>query len=638
MRAIRLISATLSVALVLGLNTAQVSSAVTESAKESLISSLVTSAQTAQQSYGVPASVSIAQAMVNTDWGTSALASSAKNYYNARCAALLTEWGFNDLAVKQVGKRYILGAEAAASNPNPTAFDCSELTQWLYSRSGNTLTDLAAAQYDATYKVTSTPKVGDMVFLRNNPARSNGIGHVAVITKKLAKGDWQIIEARGSKYGVVKTTLSYWKKRSYFAGVRRYAKLNLGGVAGVLLASSLSSYQNGCVSITTNGTTTKYRNYTSASNSLLDHAATVSASSAYAGVRAVMNNTSAYIDAIAGAESATPAAYAAAIRSVISTYNLSKYDEAPLNIVLESGAKGAKVTALQQLVAASVSGTKITGSYDSATVAAVKTYQSSKSLTADGQAGPKTITSLMATLSQGSTGTKVSALKTLLSFAGYTTTDGTTLDATTVASLKSFQSKVGISATGTTTKDTWSRLFMLLETASTPSISGTAMAGKTLTAQVGAWGPGSIDLTFQWYRNGTAIGGATASTYSLGLADIGQVVSVHVTGSRATYTTMARSSASSATIQPGWIRTGKATISGTARRGRTLKAYPGSWSPWPKLNYQWYRNGKVISGARSSKYKLINADRGKTVMVKVTGTKAGYATVVKSASKKVSKR
>jgi len=634
MRAIRLISAALGAALVFGLNPGPTASAVTEAAKQSLIASLVTSAQTAQQSYGIPASVSIAQAIVNTNWGTVSLATSAKNYYNTRCTATLTSWGFNHLAEKQVGKRYVLGAEASASNANPTAFDCSELTQWLYARAGTTLTDLAAAQYSATSKVTGSPKVGDLVFLRNNPARYNGIGHVAVLTKKLSNGDWRIIEARGSKYGVVKTTLSYWKKRTYYAGLRRYSKFNLAGVSGVLLTSSMSSYSSGCTTINS----VKYRSYSSAANSLLDHASIVGTNSAYANVRAAMNNTSTYIDAIAAVESPNPTAYAASIRSIISAYSLTDYDEAPLTIVLESGASGAKVTALQQLLAASVSSAKVSGSYDSTTVAAVKSYQSSKSLTVDGQAGPKTITSLMATLSQGSTGTRVSALKTLLSFAGYTTTSGTTLDATTVASLKTFQSRVGISATGTTTKDTWSRLFMLLDTASTPTISGTTMAGKTLTARAGTWGPGSVDLTYQWYRSGTAISGATGSSYTLTTADIGKVISVKTTGSRATYTNVSRTSSATATIRPGWIRAGKATISGTARRGHTLTAKAGSWSPSPKLSYQWYRNGKAIAGARSAKHKVINADRGKKLMVKVTATKSGYPTVVKSASKKVSTR
>ncbi len=134
---------------------------------------------------------------------------------------MLTTAQFATLGAAQVGKTYLLGAEAKISDPNPPKFDCSELVEWLYGRSGNKITDLAAAQYDATKPVTGAIAVGDLVFLRNNPARWNGIGHVAVITAKLSNGDWRIIEARGRTAGVVSTTLSYWKTRTGYAGIRR---------------------------------------------------------------------------------------------------------------------------------------------------------------------------------------------------------------------------------------------------------------------------------------------------------------------------------------------------------------------------------------------------------------------------------
>lgn len=139
-----------------------------------------------------------------------------------------TEAQFASMLDKQVGRAYVLGAEANPSDPNPKAFDCSELVQWAWARSGNKIRDLAAWQYDDTIAVGDGPaKVGDLVFLRNNPARSNGIGHVAILTTRLANGDWRIIEARGRKWGVVRTTLSYWRTRGHFAGVRRQPGFSL---------------------------------------------------------------------------------------------------------------------------------------------------------------------------------------------------------------------------------------------------------------------------------------------------------------------------------------------------------------------------------------------------------------------------
>lgn len=43
---------------------------------------------------------------------------------------------FVRLSLSQTGKRYIFGAEAAPSDPNPRAFDCSELIEWAAARSG----------------------------------------------------------------------------------------------------------------------------------------------------------------------------------------------------------------------------------------------------------------------------------------------------------------------------------------------------------------------------------------------------------------------------------------------------------------------------------------------------------------------
>jgi hypothetical protein len=48
------------------------------------------------------------------------------------------------------------------------------------------------------------------------------------------------------------------------------------------------------------------------------------------------------------------------------------------------------------------------------------------------------------------------------------------------------------------------------------------------------------------------------------------------------------------------------------------------------LRYQWLRNGKAIKGARSATYRLVSADRGRRIAVRVTGSKAGYLTVVKA--------
>lgn len=142
----------------------------------------------------------------------------------------MTAAAFRSRANEMVGLPYVLGAEWSPSctgTCRPRALDCSELIEGLYRENSTPIGDLAAAQYDKTVAASGSPKVGDLVFLRNNPARWNRIGHVAVITAKLANGDYEIIEARGRKYGVVRTTLSYWKTRAGYTGVRRFNRFAL---------------------------------------------------------------------------------------------------------------------------------------------------------------------------------------------------------------------------------------------------------------------------------------------------------------------------------------------------------------------------------------------------------------------------
>lgn len=154
-------------------------------------------------------------------------------------STLRTAADFELEARAQVGKPYVLGAEAALTDNNPKAFDCSELIEWLFGRNSTPIGDLAAWQYDKTAKASGAVRVGDLVFLRNNPARTNGIGHVAVVVggsqgvrwtgdgQYEALGEPIIIEARGRAYGVVKTTLAYWQTRRYYTGVRRFPGFRL---------------------------------------------------------------------------------------------------------------------------------------------------------------------------------------------------------------------------------------------------------------------------------------------------------------------------------------------------------------------------------------------------------------------------
>ena len=626
----RAASGLLSLVLVLTLAlTGDPAEAVT-SPQQAFINKLVSPAREAQRSAGVPASVLIAQAIDASDWGDSKQVTSAKNYFDTRCSSAMTAGQFGTLARAQVGKPYVLGAEASISNPDPPKFDCSELVEWLYGRSGNRITDLAAAQYNATKAVPkgSSPKVGDLVFLRNNPARSNGIGHVAVLTAKKSNGDWEVVEARGRAYGVVKTTYSYWKTRKYYAGLRRYAKLSFAGTDGVV-ASAAARYQSGCVTIAS----VKYSKYASITASFQARAEAIAEDSAYAKARAVMGSASAFVDALAKVDRPKDAvAYAKKLKALIADYRLADYDVVPYTLVLLPGHSGVKVTAAQHLLRAAGHSVAVTGRYDTATVAAVKKYQKAKKLQVDGEAGPITLGSLAATVKSGSSGDRVRALHALLGGLGYATTAGASFGSATQAAVKSVQSLAGRNPTGVVDANTWAALFMTLSPAPAPKITGTAAVGEQLTAKPGSWGPGTVTLSYQWYRDGRAIAGATKAAYTVQLADAGAALTVAVTGRKAPYTTTVRRSAATADVPLlVFAKAATPTIAGKAKVGQKLTATAGTWSPAPtRLTYQWYRGKTAIAGATGSAYTAQPADAGATLSVRVIGASTGYVTATKA--------
>lgn len=84
-------------------------------------------------------------------------------------------------------------------------------------------------------------------------------------------------------------------------------------------------------------------------------------------------------------------------------------------------------------------------------------------------------------------------------------------------------------------------------------------------------------------------------------------------------------------VAPGKITGGTPKITGTAEVGSTLTATPGTWSPSDvTLSYQWYAGTTVIpesAGGTSPSFLIRSADVDKTVTVRVTGTKPGYASV-----------
>lgn len=80
------------------------------------------------------------------------------------------------------------------------------------------------------------------------------------------------------------------------------------------------------------------------------------------------------------------------------------------------------------------------------------------------------------------------------------------------------------------------------------------------------------------------------------------------------------------------------TITGVTRVGMTLTAVPGTWKPQPsKLTYQWYLGSSPVKGATSRLWKVTAAAANRSVRVRVTARRTGFATTTRaSTSKRIS--
>lgn len=163
-----------------------------------------------------------------------------------------------------------------------------------------------------------------------------------------------------------------------------------------------------------------------------------------------------------------------------------------------------------------------------------------------------------------------------------------------------------------------------------PTITGASTVGKTLTAKPGTASKKDAKLTYIWVRGGKELLQQNRSTYTLTPADLGKKISVKTQFTHRDYHPVVTQSTATAAIAPGTLATSKKpAVSGKKIAGKTVKVTAGSYSPKAeKVTYQWQRAGKNIKGATKSSYKVVKADKGKKLTVKVSASKKGYSTKI----------
>jgi len=81
------------------------------------------------------------------------------------------------------------------------------------------------------------------------------------------------------------------------------------------------------------------------------------------------------------------------------------------------------------------------------------------------------------------------------------------------------------------------------------------------------------------------------------------------------------------------VKLGAVSISGTALVTSTLSSKIAAGTKAQKVSYQWLRNGKAISKATGTKYKLVDADRSARISLRVSASSPGQGTVVRDSNR-----
>ena len=161
-------------------------------------------------------------------------------------------------------------------------------------------------------------------------------------------------------------------------------------------------------------------------------------------------------------------------------------------------------------------------------------------------------------------------------------------------------------------------------------VSGDVVVGGTLTIHPGTYDVADPSFAYSWYADGRRIAGADEGALVLGAAQAGKRITAAVVVSAPGHEDLRVTTGRTVPVERGTIdATTKPTVGGTARVGSTLQVTAGAYDvAGAKVTYRWLRDGRSITRATGTSYRVAAADAGHRLSVRVTVTKAGYEALV----------
>jgi Nitrous oxidase accessory protein len=156
------------------------------------------------------------------------------------------------------------------------------------------------------------------------------------------------------------------------------------------------------------------------------------------------------------------------------------------------------------------------------------------------------------------------------------------------------------------------------------TIDGIAEQGQTLTLEHTLDDPDGNpeSYSYQWWRDGEAITGATGESYTLTQGDVGSVITVSVIYEDGYGTEeIVTSAATDPVANINDLPVGGIEIQGNLTQNETLSVdlnFTDADGVPAQLQYQWYRNGVAVENATGATYTLTQLDVGRFISVVVS--------------------